>query len=63
MDNLRRQIQQLQEHLERYEASKHEAPPHGLDVKVPSDDEMMLIPFTSLVVTTRVTALHLILET
>lgn len=33
MDNLRRQIQHLQEHLECYEASEHDAPPHGSDVE------------------------------
>ena len=64
MDNLRRQIQQLQECLERYEAFEHEAPPRGSDVEVSSDDgERMLILFTRLIVTPRVTAFHLILET
>jgi hypothetical protein len=45
MDHLRRQIQQLQEYLELYEASKHDAPPRGSNVKASCDDGENVIPF------------------
>ena len=49
--------------LERYETSEHDDPPHDSDIVVSNNDERMLILFTRLVVTPRVIALHLILET
>ena len=45
MDNLKRQIQQLQEQLEHYEISKHDAPPHDSDVDASSNDEDDVNPF------------------
>ncbi len=45
IDNLRRQIQQLQEHLERYQAFEHDALPHGSDVQASSDDGTNINPF------------------
>jgi len=45
MDDLRRQIQHLQEHLERYQAFEHDALPHGSDVQSSSDDGTNINPF------------------
>jgi hypothetical protein len=45
MDDLRRQIQQFQERLERYEASEHDVPSHGSDVEVSSNNGEDVNPF------------------
>jgi hypothetical protein len=45
MDDLRKQIQQLQERLERYETSELDDPPHDSDVDVSSNDEKDVNPF------------------
>jgi hypothetical protein len=45
MDNLRRQVQQLQECLERVEAFEHDASHHGSDVEVCSEDGEDINPF------------------
>jgi hypothetical protein len=45
MDNLRRQVQQLQECLEHVEAFEHDASHHGSDVEVCSEDGEDVNPF------------------
>lgn len=45
MEALRRQVQQLQQRLERYEASEHGASHHGSDVEVSSNDGDEVNPF------------------
>jgi hypothetical protein len=45
MDDLMRQIQQLQEHLESYEASEHDAPSHASDVEISCDAKENVNPF------------------
>jgi hypothetical protein len=45
MEALRRQVQLLQQRLERYEASKHGASHHGSDVEVSSNDGDRVNPF------------------
>jgi len=45
MEALRRQVQQLQQRLERYEASEHGASHHGSDVEVSRNDGDGVNPF------------------